>query len=82
MIADEPGEEEVWAASNQPRFRSDAGDWDDGDFSLGAEPLDDDTTAMGALVDIPDIDEEEEFAAQVEFPTTTKRPWLPCLPVL
>jgi phosphatidate cytidylyltransferase len=66
MIADEPGDEEVWAAAgNQPRFRSDAGDWDDGDFSLGAESVDDDTTAMGALVDIPDIDEDEEFAAQV-----------------
>jgi phosphatidate cytidylyltransferase len=65
MIADDPGDEEVWAASNQPRFRSDAGDWDDGDFRLGAEPLDDETTAMGALVDIPDIDEDEEFAAQV-----------------
>ncbi len=34
MIADEPGDEEVWAsASNQPRFRSDAGDWGDGDFA-------------------------------------------------
>ena len=28
MIADEPGDEEVWAAaSSEPRFRSDAGDW-------------------------------------------------------
>ena len=66
MIADEPGDEEVWAAAgNQPRFRSDAGDWDDGDFSLGAESVDDDTTAIGALVDVPDVDEDEEFAAQV-----------------
>jgi phosphatidate cytidylyltransferase len=68
MIADEPGDEEVWAAaSSQPRFRSDAADWDDGDFSLGGESIEEDTTAMamGALVDVPDIDEDEEFAAQV-----------------
>ncbi len=68
MIADDPGDEEVWAAAgagNQPRFRSDAGDWGDGDFGLGDESLHDDTTAMGALVDTPDIDEDEEFAAQV-----------------
>ncbi len=66
MIADEPGDEEVWAAAgNQPRFRSDAGEWGDGDFSLGDESLHDDTTAMGALVDVPDIDDDEEFAAQV-----------------
>src|SRR6185503_4682884 len=32
MIADEPGDEEVWAAaSNQPRFRSDVGDYNDSD---------------------------------------------------
>jgi phosphatidate cytidylyltransferase len=66
MIADEPGDEEVWAAaSNEPRFRSDVGDWSDSDFALGDEGLHDDTTAMGALVDAPEIDEDEEFAAQV-----------------
>jgi phosphatidate cytidylyltransferase len=66
MIADEPGDEEVWAAAgNEPRFRSDAGDWGGGDFSLGDESLHDETTAMGALVDIPDLDDDEEFAAEV-----------------
>jgi phosphatidate cytidylyltransferase len=68
MIADEPGDEEVWqsAGGGQPRFRSDAGDWSDSDFgALGDEGLHDDTTAMGALVDEPEVDEEEEFAAQV-----------------
>ncbi len=66
MIADEPGDEEVWAAaSNEPRFRSDAGDYDASDFSLGDEGLHDETTAMGALVDVPDVDDDEEFAAQV-----------------
>jgi len=65
MIADEPGDEEVWAASNQPRFRSDAGDYNDSDFALGDEGLHDETTAMGALVDEPEVDDDEEFAAQV-----------------
>ncbi len=66
MIADEPGDEEVWAAaSNEPRFRSDAGDYGDSDFALGDDGLHDETTAMGALVDVPEIDDDEEFAAQV-----------------
>jgi phosphatidate cytidylyltransferase len=66
MIADEPGDEEVWAtASNEPRFRSDVGDWNDSDFPLGDEGLHDETTAMGALVDVPDVDDDEEFAAEV-----------------
>jgi phosphatidate cytidylyltransferase len=65
MIADEPGDEEVWAAAgSQPRFRSDAGEWGEGDFDLG-DQADDETTAMGALVDVPEVDEDEEFAAQV-----------------
>ena len=64
MIADEPGDEEVWAvAGSQPRFRSDAGEWGEGDFDLGDEG--DDTTAMGSLVDVPEVDEEKEFAAEV-----------------
>lgn len=64
MIADEPGDEEVWAAANQPRFRSDVGDWGENDFA-GDEGLHDETTAMGALVDVPELDDDEEFAAQV-----------------
>ena len=66
MIADEPGDEEVWAAAgSEPRFRSDAGEWGDGDFGVGDEGLHDETTAMGALVDVPVVDDDEEFAAQV-----------------
>jgi len=66
MIADDPGDEEVWAAAgSQPRFRSDAGDWNDGDFALGDDGPHDETTAMGALVDTPDVDDDAEFAAQV-----------------
>jgi len=66
MIADEPGDEEVWVgAASPPRFRSDAGDWGDGDFDLGEDALHDETTAMGALVDVPDVDDDAEFAAEV-----------------
>jgi phosphatidate cytidylyltransferase len=65
MIADEPGDEAAWGtAANQPRFR-DAGDWGDSDFGLGDESLHDETTAMGSLVDVPDVDEDEQFAAEV-----------------
>ena len=66
MIADEPGDEEAWAAAaSEPRFRSDAAEWGESDFALGDEGLHDETTAMGALVDVPEIDDDEEFAAQV-----------------
>jgi phosphatidate cytidylyltransferase len=65
MIADDPGDEAVWAASgNQPRFR-DAGDWGDADFGFGDESLHDETTAMGSLVDVPEVDDDEVFAAEV-----------------
>ncbi len=59
---DEFGDEEIWATGPQPRFRSE-GDW--GDDAEHFEALSDDTTAMGALVDEPELDEDEEFAAQV-----------------
>jgi phosphatidate cytidylyltransferase len=65
MIADEPGDEDVWAAANEPRFRSDVGDWSDSGLGLGDEGFHDETTAMGALVDPPELDDDEEFAAQV-----------------
>ena len=40
MIADEPGDEEIWsAAGNEPRFRADVGNWGEADFSLGDESL-------------------------------------------
>ena len=59
---DEFGDEEIWSTGPQPRFRSE-GDW--GDDAEHFEALSDDTTAMGALVDEPELDEDEEFAAQV-----------------
>jgi phosphatidate cytidylyltransferase len=57
-------EDEAWASGAGPRFRSDASDWGDTDF--GEDPLHDDTTALGALVDLPEVDEDEVFAAEVE----------------
>jgi len=59
---DEFGDEEIWSTGPQPRFRAE-GDW--GDDAEHFEALSDDTTAMGALVDEPELDDDEEFAAQV-----------------
>jgi phosphatidate cytidylyltransferase len=56
-------DDDLWSTGSTPRFRSDAGDWSGTDF--GDDPLHDDSTALGALVDTPDVDEEEVFAAEV-----------------
>jgi phosphatidate cytidylyltransferase len=56
-------DDDMWSSGSTPRFRSDAGDWSESDF--GDDPLHDDTTALGALVDHPDVDDDEEFAAEV-----------------
>jgi phosphatidate cytidylyltransferase len=66
MIADEPGDETVWAppSGSEPRFR-DAGDWGDSDFGFADESLHDESTAMGSLVETPEVNEDEEFAAEV-----------------
>jgi phosphatidate cytidylyltransferase len=61
---DEFGDDEIWSTGPQPRFRSEGGTWA-GDDAEHFESLSDDTTAMGALVDVPEVDEDEEFAAQV-----------------
>ncbi|HEX5586362.1 MAG TPA: phosphatidate cytidylyltransferase [Acidimicrobiia bacterium] len=66
------GVDEPWAAGGGPRFRADVGSWDDTDFG-GDEPLHDDTTALGALVDLPEIDEDEVFAAEVEAKRAPER---------
>ena len=68
MIADEPGRRRGLGAprATQPRFRSEAGDWAEADFARSATRACTTTpTALGALVDVPDVDEDEEFAAQV-----------------
>ncbi|MET0627383.1 MAG: phosphatidate cytidylyltransferase [Acidimicrobiia bacterium] len=64
--------DEPWAAGGGPRFRADVGSWDDTDFG-GDEPLHDDTTALGSLVDLPEIDEDEVFAAEVEAKRAPER---------
>lgn len=70
MITDEEpdpdADDEAWAAvaSGGTRFRGDPSDWGGSDF--GEDPLHDDTTALGALVDLPEVDEDEVFAAEVE----------------
>ncbi|MET0894620.1 MAG: phosphatidate cytidylyltransferase [Acidimicrobiia bacterium] len=56
--------EDPWASAGGPRFRGDALDWSDSDFD--DEPLHDDTTALGSLVDLPEVDEDEVFAAEVD----------------
>jgi phosphatidate cytidylyltransferase len=68
---DEPEieDDDLWASA-PPRFRSDAGAWSEADF--GDDPLHDDTTALGALVEVPDVDEEEAFAAEVAARRSTR----------
>src|SRR5207253_10904046 len=63
VAADDDFDDDVWAGVQAPRFRSDVGSYSEGDF--GDDPLHDDTTALGALVDMPEIDDDEEFAAEV-----------------
>jgi phosphatidate cytidylyltransferase len=61
IFADDPGSEDEdldsWSSlsGSTPRFRTDAGDWADGDFAEG-ELAHDDSTAVGALAD--DHDDE------------------------
>jgi phosphatidate cytidylyltransferase len=61
IFADEDaGDEDLdsWASlsGSTPRFRTDAGDWADGDFAEG-ELAHDDSTAIGALADDHDADD-------------------------
>jgi phosphatidate cytidylyltransferase len=64
MISGDDYDDDLWATGPQPRFRAEGGVWGDEDAEH-FESLGDDTTAMGALVDEPHVDEDEEFAAQV-----------------
>ena len=61
--SDDDDDDDLWSGVSEPRFRSDVGDYAGSGF--GDDPLHDDTTALGALVDMPDIDDDEEFAAEV-----------------
>lgn len=60
------GEEDLdaWAplTGNAPRFRSQAGDWSEGDFAT-PDALKDESTAVGALAD--QVDDDEEFHERV-----------------
>ena len=63
-------EEDIFSTSGStPRFRGEAGvDWSETDFGdFGDEPVhDEDSGPLGALVDVPEVDEDELFAAEVE----------------
>jgi phosphatidate cytidylyltransferase len=68
MIAgDDSLDDDVFTTSGStPRFRGE-GDWSETDFAdFDDEPVhDEDSGALGALVDVPDIDDDELFAAEV-----------------
>ena len=55
-----------WASisGSTPRFRTEAGDWAEGDFA-SPESLKDDDTAVGALADEPVVDDDADFDEQV-----------------
>jgi phosphatidate cytidylyltransferase len=61
---DDFDDDDLWATGPQPRFQTAGGAWGDDDAEH-FDSLGDDTTAMGALIDEPHVDEDEEFAAQV-----------------
>ncbi len=62
------GEDDLdsWASisGSTPRYRTEAGDWAEGDFAT-PEALKDDEIAVGALADDPVIDDDEEFEERV-----------------
>jgi phosphatidate cytidylyltransferase len=67
MIASDDSLDDPLATSGStPRFRGE-GDWSETDFAdFDDEPVhDEDSGALGALVDVPDIDDDELFAAEV-----------------
>ncbi len=68
MIAsDDSLDDDLFSTSGStPRFRGE-GDWSETDFAdFDDEPVhDEDSGALGALVDVPDIDDDELFAAEV-----------------
>ncbi|MGH9032396.1 MAG: hypothetical protein ACRDY4_11295, partial [Acidimicrobiia bacterium] len=55
-----------WASmsGSTPRFRSEPGDWAEGDFA-SPESLKDDETAVGALADEPVFDDDADFDERV-----------------
>ena len=67
MIAGDDVDDDIFTASGStPRFRGE-GDWSETDFAdFDDEPVhDEDSGELGALVDVPDVDDDELFAAEV-----------------
>jgi phosphatidate cytidylyltransferase len=67
MIPSEDVDDDIFSASGSaPRFRGE-GDWSETDFAdFEDDPVhDEDSGELGALVDVPDIDDDELFAAEV-----------------
>jgi phosphatidate cytidylyltransferase len=75
MISADDDLDDIFSTSgSQPRFRGDAGDWSETDFGdFDDEPVHDDSGAFGAVVEIPDVDDDEAFAAEVEAKRTRTR---------
>jgi phosphatidate cytidylyltransferase len=67
QIAGESGSDEVFSTTGStPRFRGDASDWSETDFGdFDEEPVHDPSGDLGALIEVPDVDEDEVFAAEV-----------------
>jgi len=74
QIAGEVDEEIFSTSGSTPRFRGEAADWSSADFGdFDEEPLHDDDSDVGALVDAPDIDDDELFAAEVAAKRSERR---------
>ncbi len=76
MIPSDEAEDIFATSGSTPRFRGE-GDWSETDFAdFDDEPVhDEDSGELGALVDVPDIDDDELFAAEVAArrPPTRRR---------
>ena len=69
MIPSDEADDIFATSGSTPRFRGE-GDWSETDFAdFDDEPVhDEDSGELGALVDVPDIDDDELFAAEVAGP--------------
>jgi phosphatidate cytidylyltransferase len=68
IFADDEGDDDLdaWApiTGGQPRFRAEGSDWTEADFA--AEDLSDDQLNVGALKEPTIVDEDEEFAKEID----------------
>jgi phosphatidate cytidylyltransferase len=67
MAAGNSLDDDIFSTSGStPRFRGEAGEWSEGDFGdFEDDPVHDDSGEFGAVVEVPDVDEDELFATQV-----------------